>query len=129
MTVSYFAGVQRYAAIQVGCKHFEHVRESWTWVHLRKSLSMCLTAAINGISFCGVYMRNTFDYFNSEILLRWYQVSELVYCGSLAIRYCTSQIYSERAFSFQRFSLFSERITIFNIRPWTCSIFRGRELR
>lgn len=68
LTRSGFAGSQRYAAVWTGDNAAE-------WSHLAASLPMCLSLAISGISFCGADVGGFFKYPDSEMFMRWYQVS------------------------------------------------------
>ncbi|GCC16765.1 hypothetical protein chiPu_0021435, partial [Chiloscyllium punctatum] len=50
LTRGFFAGSQRYGAVWTGDNSAE-------WDHLKVSVPMCLSLALAGISFCGVYQR------------------------------------------------------------------------
>jgi hypothetical protein len=69
VTGSYFAGIQRFAAIMAGKKF------GYTWDRLKKSIPICLTAAMCGITLCGVGMTHIFNNQNNEeFVARWFQV-------------------------------------------------------
>ncbi|XP_060808019.1 neutral alpha-glucosidase AB [Amyelois transitella] len=66
LTRAGFAGSQRYAAIWTGDNMAE-------WGFLSASVSMCLSMAIAGMSFCGSDVGGFFKYPESELMTRWYQ--------------------------------------------------------
>nr|BBD49479.1 alpha-glucosidase [Samia ricini] len=66
LTRSTFAGTQRYAAVWTGDNMAE-------WGFLAASISMCLSLATAGISFCGSDVGGFFKYPEAELITRWYQ--------------------------------------------------------
>ncbi|KEG09436.1 putative glycosyl hydrolase-like protein [Trypanosoma grayi] len=67
MTQSFFAGVQRYAAVRLG-----HTTASWE--HLQASVEGCLMHSIAGIPFVGTDIGGFFHQPDDELLVRWYQL-------------------------------------------------------
>ncbi|KAL1124579.1 hypothetical protein AAG570_001203 [Ranatra chinensis] len=68
LTRSAFSGSQRYAAIWTGDNAAE-------WSHLAASLSMCLSLAVGGMSFCGADVAGFFNNPDRELFVRWYQAA------------------------------------------------------
>lgn len=68
LTRAHFAGSQRYAAVWTGDNAAD-------WGHLAISYPMCLSEALGGISFCGADIGGFFNNPDTELLQRWYQVS------------------------------------------------------
>ncbi|CAG4975279.1 unnamed protein product [Colias eurytheme] len=63
---SVFAGTQRYAAVWTGDNMAE-------WGFLAASITMCLSLASAGVSFCGSDVGGFFKYPEAELMTRWYQ--------------------------------------------------------
>lgn len=67
LTRSFFAGIQRYAAVWTGDN------ES-SWEHLRLSIPMCLNMGISGVPFVGVDIGGFRRSPSSELFARWIQL-------------------------------------------------------
>lgn len=68
LTRAHFAGSQRYTAVWTGDNSAE-------WSHLKITIPMCLSLSVAGISFCGADVGGFFKNPDSELFVRWYQVS------------------------------------------------------
>ncbi|CAF4944893.1 unnamed protein product [Pieris macdunnoughi] len=63
-----YSGTQRYAAVWTGDNMAE-------WGFLLASISMCLSLASAGVSFCGSDVGGFFKYPEAELMTRWYQAA------------------------------------------------------
>jgi hypothetical protein len=68
LTRSHYAGSQRYASVWTGDNAAE-------WGHLQVTIPMCLSLSVAGISFCGADVGGFFKNSDTELFIRWYQVT------------------------------------------------------
>jgi alpha-glucosidase (family GH31 glycosyl hydrolase) len=68
LTRSFFAGIQRYAAVWTG-------DSEGTWDHLRLSFGMLQNLCTVGINFCGSDVPGFLSDVSDDLLYRWYQAS------------------------------------------------------
>jgi alpha 1,3-glucosidase len=66
---SFFAGSQRFGAVWTG----DNIAD---WEHLAIAVPMLLSLSVSGIPFCGADVGGFFNNPDSELLTRWYQVSQ-----------------------------------------------------